>query len=117
MGKSKNQFTCHNKDALSKIMKEELPMSTLEKTIGLLETMPDDKIETIYAFVRFINSDAYKTYSESASIKAEDEHRVSESMEGLRILESFAGTLPEDFNYEQELEEARNEKYGRFDRY
>ena len=52
-------------------------MSTLEKTIGLLETMPDDKIETIYAFVRFINSDAYKISSEIASIKAEDEHRVS----------------------------------------
>lgn len=32
-------------------------MSTLEKTIGLLETMPDNKIETVYAFVRFINSD------------------------------------------------------------
>ena len=55
-------------------------MSTLEKTIGLLETMPDDKIETIYAFVRFINSDAYKISSEIASIKAEDEHRVSESI-------------------------------------
>lgn len=94
-------------------------MSTLEKTIGLLETMPDDKIETIYAFVRFINSDAYKTSPESASIKAKDEHkhRISDSMEGLRILESFAGTLPEDFNYEQELEEARNEKYVRFDRH
>ena len=31
-------------------------MSTLEKTIGLLETMPNDKIETVYAFVRFIDS-------------------------------------------------------------
>ena len=71
----------------------------------------------LFRSVRFINSDAYKISSEIASIKAEDEHRVSESIEGLRILESFVGTLPEDFNYEQELEEARNEKYGRFDRY
>lgn len=90
-------------------------MSTLEKTIGLLETMPDDKIETIYAFVRFINSDAYKMPFESASAEMEDEHSISESMKGLRILESFVGTLSENFNYEQELEEARSEKYRRFD--
>lgn len=40
-------------------------MSTLEKTIGLLETMPDNKIETVYAFVRFINSDTTETLSGS----------------------------------------------------
>ena len=45
-------------------------MSTLEKTIDLLEAMPDDKIETVYAFVRFINSDIYKVSSESISAKA-----------------------------------------------
>ena len=46
-------------------------MSTLEKTIGLLETMPDDKIETVYAFVRFIDSDTYESPSEPATKKAE----------------------------------------------
>lgn len=46
-------------------------MSTLEKTIGLLETMPDDKIETVYAFVRFIDSDTYESSSESAAAKRE----------------------------------------------
>ena len=46
-------------------------MSTLEKTIGLLETMPDDKIETVYAFVRFIDSDTYESPSEPAAKKAE----------------------------------------------
>ncbi len=44
-------------------------MSTLEKTIGLLETMPNDKIETVYAFVRFINSDNYEPPSESAKME------------------------------------------------
>ncbi len=44
-------------------------MSTLEKTIGLLETMPDDKIETVYAFVRFIDSDNYESPSESAKME------------------------------------------------
>lgn len=44
-------------------------MSTLEKTIDLLETMSDDKIETVYAFVRFINSDNYESPSESIKIE------------------------------------------------
>ena len=46
-------------------------MSILEKTIGLLETMPNDKIETVYAFVRFIDSDTYKLPPEPASQKTE----------------------------------------------
>lgn len=47
-------------------------MSTLEKTIGLLETLPDDKIETVYAFVRFMGSDAYEMPSEPVPTKKED---------------------------------------------
>ena len=39
-------------------------MSILEKTISILETMPNDKIETVYAFVRFIDSDTYESPSE-----------------------------------------------------
>jgi len=46
-------------------------MSTLEKTIGLLETMPDDKIETVYAFVRFIDSDIHEIPSDLISAKRE----------------------------------------------
>lgn len=46
-------------------------MSTLEKTIDLLETMSDDKIETVYEFVRFIDSDTYETSSNPASAKLE----------------------------------------------
>lgn len=65
--------------------------------------------------MRFINSDAYKMPFESASAEMEDEHSIFESMKGLRILESFVGTLPENFNYEQELEKACSEKYRRFD--
>ncbi len=44
-------------------------MSTLEKTIGLLKNMPNDKIETVYAFVRFINSDNYEPPSKSAKME------------------------------------------------
>ena len=47
-------------------------MSTLEKTIDLLETLPENKIEAVYAFVRFINSDTYETPSVSKTTKIED---------------------------------------------
>jgi hypothetical protein len=46
-------------------------MSILEKTISILETMPNDKIETVYAFVRFIDSDTYESPSESVPEKTE----------------------------------------------
>ncbi len=46
-------------------------MSTLEKTIGLLETMPNDKIETIYAFVRFMDSGIYDIPIEAVPKKKE----------------------------------------------
>ena len=39
---------------------------------------------------------------------------ISESLEGFRVLQSFAGTLPGDFDYKKELEEMREEKYARF---
>lgn len=51
-------------------------MSILEKTIDLLETMPDDKIETVYAFVRFIDSDTYESSSEPAAPKTETIHSM-----------------------------------------
>lgn len=47
-------------------------MSTLEKTINLLETLPENKIEAVYAFVRFINSDTYKIPPASKTPQIED---------------------------------------------
>jgi len=35
-------------------------------------------------------------------------------MEGFQVLQSFAGTLPTDFDYKKELEEMRNDKCRRF---
>lgn len=44
-------------------------MSILEKAIDLLETMPDNKLETIYAFVRFIDSNTYESSPELSATK------------------------------------------------
>lgn len=79
-------------------------MSTLEKTIGLLETMPDDKIETVYAFVQFIDSDAYEIPSTPVSAKQE----TIQSMLG--IAHEYAN--PELTEYEEgAFERAIAEKY------
>jgi hypothetical protein len=37
---------------------------------------------------------------------------VTERLNALKELQELAGRLPEDFNYDRELEEALEEKYG-----
>lgn len=78
-------------------------MSILEKAITLLEDMPEQTVETVYAFMLSIHP------------KEDINPDNTKSMDGLRLLQSYAGTLPEDFDYKKELEEAREKKYGRFD--
>ncbi len=75
-------------------------MSTLEKAITLLEDMPEQTVETVYAFMLSIHT------KESSSPDN------TKSMDGLRLLQSYAGTLSEDFDYKTALEEAREKKYG-----
>lgn len=85
-------------------------MSTLEKAIGLLQEMPESKLEAVYMYIRFVDSQT----DSDASVSAEKENDMERRKKGFQELLSFAGTLPEDFDYERELEEARNEKYARF---
>lgn len=84
-------------------------MSTLEKTIILLREMPEQTLESLYDFIRsiWIHQDGNTEHSA-------DSADTSKSMEGFRVLQSFAGTLPADFDYKKELEEMREEKYARF---
>ena len=42
-------------------------ISTLEKTMNLLQKLPEQKLETVYAFVRFIQTDISSDTSESTS--------------------------------------------------
>lgn len=83
-------------------------MSTLEKTIVLLREMPEQSLESLYNFIRsiWIHQDAKTEHLENSV-------DTSESIEGFRVLQSFAGTLPSDFDYKKELEEMREEKYAR----
>ncbi len=83
-------------------------MSTLEKTIALLREMPEQSLESLYDFIRSIW--VQQETEEKRSVKFND---ISKSMEGFHVLQSFAGTLPADFDYKKELEEMREEKYAR----
>ena len=85
-------------------------MSTLEKAIGLLQKMPENKLEAVYMYIRFVDSQA----DSDVSVTTEKEKDIERRKRGFQELLSFAGTLPEDFDYKKELEEARNEKYARF---
>lgn len=85
-------------------------MSTLEKAIGLLQEMPENKLEAVYMYIRFVNSQT----DSDVSGATEKEKDVERRKRGFQELLSFAGTLPDDFDYKKELEEARNEKYARF---
>ena len=84
-------------------------MSTLEKTIILLREMPEQSLESLYNFIRSIL--IQQNVEAKQSVKLND---ISKSLEGFDVLQSFAGTLPADFDYKKELEEMRKEKYARF---
>lgn len=79
-------------------------MSTLEKAIGLLQEMPEHKLEAVYMYIRFINS----------QLSDDEENPIEKRQRGFENLMSFAGTLPENFNYNEELKTMREEKYARF---
>lgn len=121
-------------------------MSTLEKAIGILREMPENKLEAVYMYIRFVdsqsdNNEAIPTLKENIDSlvgiaheyanpslveketgafenavieKSSRKSTLEERQRGFQGLMSFAGTLPEDFDYQKELEEARDEKYARF---
>lgn len=85
-------------------------MSTLEKAIGLLQEMPERKLESVYMYMRFVNSQT----DDDEIVQFSKKSTIEKRQKGFHGLMSFAGTLPEDFDYERELEEAREAKYARF---
>ena len=75
-------------------------MSNLkQEAIKIIENMQEDLMTQVISSLQTIESEKNNTIR---------------SMEGLHILQSFAGTLPPTFHYKQALEEAREEKYDNF---
>ncbi len=79
-------------------------MSAIKKeAVQMIESMGDDDVVQVIAFLKDIR------------LSKEKDAGDGRAMSGLEVLKSFAGILPEDFDYEKELAEAREEKYGRTD--
>ena len=79
-------------------------MTALKKeAVQMIESMQDDDIVQVIAFIKNIK------------LTEEEDSDRSNAMRGLEVLKSFAGTLPENFDYKKELAEAREEKYGSID--
>lgn len=71
-------------------------MSTLkQEAVKIIETMRDDVMVQVIAYLQHV---------------AGETQQPPKPLDGFRVLQSFAGSLPEDFDYKKELEEARNEK-------
>lgn len=74
-------------------------MSTLEKTIDILNTLPENQIEIIYNYVQFLNSQQVGTEQKS-------EETISE------IFRNLVGALPDSGKtLEQYREERIKERY------
>lgn len=75
-------------------------MSAIKKeAVQMIESMGDDDVVQVIAFLKDIR------------LSKEKDAGDGRTMRGLEVLKSFAGILPEDFDYEKELAEAREEIY------
>lgn len=73
-----------------------------EKTLAMIEKLPDDKI--VYIFNILQNIEALSMEKDKSDTIAADD--------AFEVLMKYHKKLPEDFDYKAELEAARVEKYG-----
>lgn len=73
-----------------------------EKTMKMLEKLPDDKM--IYVFNILQNIEALAAEKDTSDME--------ERRNAFKTLMQYSGTLPAEFDYKAELEAARIEKYG-----
>ncbi len=75
-------------------------MSALkQEAVKIIETIRENAMVQVIAYLQHISSET---------------QQPSVPLHGFSVLQSFAGKLPEDFDYEKELAEARDEKYNHF---
>lgn len=78
-------------------------MSTLEKTINLLHTMPEHQLENIYSYARFL-------CSQSDSLNKMPDKTIDQ------ILDSLVGVISDDGkSLEEYREERRKERFELID--
>lgn len=70
-----------------------------QEAVKIIENMQEDCMTQVVSYLKNMES---------------EKNDIDRKMEGLQTLLSFAGTLPPNFQYKKELEEAREEKYDSF---
>ena len=76
-------------------------MTALKKeAVELIDRIADSEMVEVVALLK------------NFEVRKKKEQDIKEGLEGLEILNSFVGILPQDFDYEKELEEALEDKYG-----
>lgn len=74
------------------------------EAIKMIEELPED---TLHIAVQYIRNLRIKQRKDAADIEA--------NLKALDEIKAMAVKVPDDFDYDKELEEALEEKYGRFD--
>lgn len=85
-------------------------------TEGVMKVMTALRQEVYHLLSEFDESEMTSIVSllKNYKLRIKENQNVEKGMEGLRIIESFAGRLPEDFNEKEELARGLEEKYGYF---
>ncbi len=78
-----------------------------QEAIHLVEQMPEEQMPHI---IQYISALKDKTSGEKKSI--EEESAITPKMKAFLELEKMLVPISEDLDYEKELAEARDEKYG-----
>ncbi|GHU49269.1 hypothetical protein FACS1894200_07740 [Spirochaetia bacterium] len=78
-----------------------------ERTIDLIRHLPDEQVLYVFNILHNIEGLSQTTIKK--------ETVLSDKQKAYQHLLKYKGTLSADFDYEKELSEAREEKYGRFD--
>lgn len=75
-----------------------------QKTLKMLEKLPDEKIIYVYNILQ--NIEAFSQSDKIQDLPSRDD--------AFTTLMKYSRSLPEDFDYKAELEAAREERYGGF---
>lgn len=75
-------------------------MSLKQEAIKMVDQLSEEKVRYVIKFIQSMES----------SLNSEDE--ISPKMQAFQNLEKIRLNLPDNFDYEKELEEAREMKYG-----
>jgi hypothetical protein len=88
-----------------------------EKTVELIKRLPDEQVVYVFNILNNIEELAHELISshEHASPQTTNinETVLSDKQKAYQNLLKYKGSLPADFDYEKELAEAKEEKYGR----